>query len=156
MTRFILIFSALLLLSLSCASSTTHRSAPASQPATAPSLQPLSFVRNRVGVANDSLKVVVEANGAYQITRRGGGGANSSTRGQLTETQQRDLARAFAGWDQLQSYYSPPGGVEEEFRFEIDYAGKMIIASDAAKNLPEQIREAYRQIKNLVSARGML
>jgi hypothetical protein len=156
MSRYPLLLLVLLPMSLACTQNGGRAAAPAPNPATAPALRAVSFVRNRVGVANDLLKVTVDPDGAYQITRRGGGGANSTTRGQLTAPQQRDLARAFSGWSDLENYYSPPGGVEEEFRFEIEYSGKMIVASDAAKNLPPQIREVYRQVRELVSRAGML
>jgi hypothetical protein len=124
--------------------------------AAAPPLQSISLVRVRVGFSNDVLKVKIESDGSYQISRRGGGGASSSTRGQLTEDQKRQFAAAFAGWEKLESYYSPPGGAEEEFRFELAYGEKLIVASDAALNLPARFREAYRRLRDLVSAAGML
>jgi hypothetical protein len=140
-----------------CAPTTSSQTAgPASRPITASTLKEVSFVRSRVTVANDVIKIVIDADGTYQITRRGGGGANSSTRGKLTEEQRRRFIAAFAGWDALENYYSPPGGVEEEFRFEISYGGKLIVASDAALNLPQQIRDVFRQCKELVSANGLL
>jgi hypothetical protein len=125
-------------------------------PASAPVLQELSFVRMRVGVPGDVLKVLIDSDGSYQIVRRGGGGANSSTRGKLTPQQKDRLAAILVGWNELESYYSPPGGAEEEFRFEITYGGKLIVASDAALRLPDKIRQTNRQIRELLSSVGML
>jgi hypothetical protein len=151
--------AAVLSIACGCARTQPSPAGPSSQPASRPAssaLKEISYVRMRVGVPNDVIRIAIDAEGAYQITRRGGGGANSSTRGKLSEEQKRRFGAAFAGWDQLETYYSPPGGVEEEFRFEISYGGKLIVASDAALDLPQTIRKVNRVCRDLVSAAGLL
>src|SRR4051812_47667420 len=90
--------TALLTIACGCAPTKPPTTGLASQPVAAAAMKEISFVRMRVGVTNDVIKVLIEADGSYQIIRRGGGGANSSTRGKLTEAQKRRFAAAFAGW----------------------------------------------------------
>jgi hypothetical protein len=138
---------------------------PAAAPATTPTTQaavaaakllPVSMLRQRTGVRNDELRITVEPSGAYLIQRRGGGGANSSTRGTLSPQQQRSLAAAFAGWDQLATVYPRTGVTDEEFQIEITYGGKTVVASDAALDLPPKFRAVFRQLNDLLSANGMM
>ena len=119
-------------------------------------LLPISLFRKRTKRGYDELHITVNPNGSYQIARRGGGGANSHTNGTLTPEQRRNLSATFAGWDELETIYPNPGATEEEFQIEIKYGDKHVVASDAALNLPPKFREAYRLLRDLLTANGML
>ena len=149
-----------MLFAVGCGSAHPPATRPAAATADGPSaalapLQPISLLRLRAKFP-DELRITVNPDGSYQISRRGGGGASSHTKGALTPEQRRELAAAFVGWDELETVYPNPGATEEEFQIEIKYGEKHVVASDAALNLPPKFREAYRLLRELLTANGML
>ena len=127
---------------------------PATAPAPTPSLptadrtllKRIGYVRTG-GFYPDEVRVVVTPGGSYQATRaKGSRGAAS---GELTEDQRRKLVEAFAGWDQLAPEYPARGGTADDYRIEIRYGDKTVVASDAAENLPQAFWSAYEAVSKL-------
>lgn len=140
------------------ASSSAPAKGAARAPATNPELglRPITYVRKFALRENDEMRVAIASDGSYVITRRGGGGANSRKLGTLTPDQRRELLATFTGWDGVDDDYPDPGGADELYRITIGFGGKTVTASDAALNLPKTFRDAYRQLRELVSEAGMV
>lgn len=109
-------------------------------------LKRISYVRTG-GFYPDEVRVAVTPGGTYQATRKHG--SRGSTSGELSEQQRRELAEAFAGWDQLAPEYPARGGTADDYRIEIRYGDKTVVASDAAENLPQAFWSAYEAVSKL-------
>lgn len=131
-------------------------SGPATAPAVAPAeLQAITFVRTR-DFHGDSLKLAVSPAGEYRLSRRGGGGASSSTIGTLTPAERNAWAAAFAGWADLEPLYLPPLGVREDYRFDVRYGEKAVNFGSAAVKDLASLKAVYELVQGLVRRAGIL
>jgi hypothetical protein len=135
-----------LLLILYLASCGGRQSSPDANrsPPVAP-LKPISYHRSG-GLAGTSDHITISSSGTVQVTGRHFG--ESSTL--LTKFQMMQLARLFEGWEKLDGHYPADRGAADDFVTEIRYGEKIVIASDAARNLPEQFLRARQRLESLV------
>jgi hypothetical protein len=135
-----------LLLILALASCRTDRSAIDRERAEAvASLESVSYHRSG-GLAGSSDHITISRTGTVQVTGRLFG--ESSTL--LSEFQMMQLARLFEGWEKLADHYPAAQGAADDFVTEIRYGDKTVVASDAARNMPDQFVRAKQRLELLV------
>jgi hypothetical protein len=106
--------------------------------------KPVTYRRSG-GVAGLEDKISISSDGKLQSEGRLFGAMTA----QVSEFQLMQLARQFEGWEKLQANYPAPPNVTDAFTTEIQYAGKLVTASDAAKDLPEQFRRVRERLETL-------
>lgn len=127
---------------------TTAPAAP--EPAAArPPLKRIAYARTG-GFIGAAVRGTVTPGGAYRFVedRRGVTGPYIVV-GEMTPDDRRRLAAAFAGWDRLAPEYKAANGTADDYRIEIRYGDKTVVASDAADDVPPAFWAAYEQLKTL-------
>ena len=110
--------------------------------AVASAVQAVSY--KRTGGGADDV-VTIAQDGAVECSGKTFGKAQ----GRLSEFQMMRFARMFEGWDKLQDKYPGPKGTADAASIEIKYGQKAIVASESAKNLPEQFVQARMRLESL-------
>jgi hypothetical protein len=109
-----------------------------------PVLQSIAL-RRVGGVAGFDDRILINAQGEAITSGR----AFGMRYGRLSDEQSGQLATLFTGFDQLSSAYPPPPGVRDDLQYQVTYGGKVIRASFANEQLPEQLRAIVQELEKI-------
>jgi hypothetical protein len=142
------VLATLLWLTCSCCHHSAEPGTPASVPEAAagsPVLRPIDYTRTG-GIMGTDDHIEVTTGGDVHVRGRMLG----RREGHLTAEQQRDLAAAFAGWDQLSNDY-PAAGVADTFQYQIRFDRKKVTADQAAQ-VPETFTRAREKLEAIAQS----
>jgi hypothetical protein len=94
------------------------------------------------------LTLTITPSGRYYAMIPGEVGT-SIKEGELENNQMRAITAAFSGWSELRPNYMPQEPAPEDFRIDLKYGDKAVLASDAAE-LPPAFLRAYRELRTQI------
>jgi hypothetical protein len=137
MTRSICLLACILCLVTGC-SPKAHRDDPNSLDK---HLKVIRYVSSS-GMSQPEKRIDVNPSGAYR-----GAYKADQVEGKLTKSEKARLAAAFSGWEKLETSYPPRDGATNFIIYRIQYDDKIVSATDASPNLPNEFIKARKALE---------
>jgi hypothetical protein len=87
--------------------------------------------------------VEIQPDGHYEVSRRN----ERPYEGQLTRDQVASLREQFRTFGSLHADYPPPPRMADDFRYELAYGDRRVTASDANRDVLQQLRDMWSSIE---------
>jgi hypothetical protein len=131
---------------MGAASCTGGKPAPEAQARPAEqAVLPNITLRRVGGVAGFDDRILINTRGDIATSGR----AIGNRLGRLTAEQTAQLKDLFAGFERLEGAYPPPEGVRDDLQYQVTYGGKVVRASTANEQLPQQFRAIVQVLEQI-------
>jgi hypothetical protein len=144
----LLLGCALLVIMVGCSTGgATQNDGTNPNPPREPAIQSISL-RRAGGIAGFDDRILINQQGAIITSGR----ALGVRRGTLTPEQLTHLAQLFMGFERLEGAYPPPDRVADDLQYQLTYGAKVVRASTANEDLPQQFRAIVQALEQIAAS----